>query len=94
LSWRLSTQGAAIHFRSNGFSFRQPEDGDIYAILRYLALVYPQSSSATEVPLDDTSYRILFTPRALRFTESGWTDARVLTPEALPLPGARRRPPA
>src|SRR3954464_6730488 len=42
LAWSLSNHGASIHFRSNGFEFRQPEDGDIFAILRYLALVYPQ----------------------------------------------------
>src|SRR6185436_9300356 len=30
LVWRLSSHGAAIHFRSNGYFFRQPEDGDIY----------------------------------------------------------------
>ena len=34
-----SNQGAAIHFRSNGIALRQPEDGDIYTILKYLALV-------------------------------------------------------
>ncbi|MGA3017611.1 MAG: DUF58 domain-containing protein [Bryobacteraceae bacterium] len=86
LAWRLSNQGAAIHFRSNGFEFRQPEDGDIYAILRYLALVYPQGTNATEVPLDDTSYKIVFTPHARQFAEAGWTNAHVLTPEVLPVP--------
>jgi uncharacterized protein (DUF58 family) len=97
LAWRLSSQGAAIYFRSNGFAFRQPEDGDIYAILRYLALVYPQSAHAIEVPLDDTSYKIVFTPRARQFTEAGWTNAHVLTPEVLPAParspGAARSEP-
>src|SRR5271157_1687622 len=87
LAWRLSNQGAAIHFRSNGFEFRQPEDGDIYAILKYLALVYPQSANAIDVPLDDASYKIVFTTRARRFAEAGWTDAHVLTPEALPAAG-------
>ena len=43
LAWSLSNHGASIHFRSNGFEFRQPEDGDIFAILKYLALVYPQA---------------------------------------------------
>ena len=43
LAWSLSNHGASIHFRSNGLQFRQPEDGDIYAILKYLALVYPQA---------------------------------------------------
>jgi uncharacterized protein (DUF58 family) len=92
LAWRLSNQGAAIHFRSNGFQFRQPEDGDIYAILRYLALVYPQGASAIEVPLDDTSYKIVFTPRARQFTEAGWTNAYLLTPEVLPVPSSEPRP--
>jgi uncharacterized protein (DUF58 family) len=86
LAWRLSSQGAAIHFRSNGFQFRQPEDGDIYAILRYLALVYPQSSTGAEVPLDDGSYKIVFTPRPRRFTEAGWSNANLLTPQVLPVP--------
>ena len=48
LAWRLSDQGASIHFRSQGFQFRQPEDGDIYAILKYLALVYPQRTEGPE----------------------------------------------
>jgi uncharacterized protein (DUF58 family) len=84
LSWRLSSQGAAIHFRSGGFDFRQPEDGDIYAILKYLALVYPQGSRAAEPPIEETSYKIVFTPVPRRFMDAGWTDARILTPDLLP----------
>src|SRR5262249_20622112 len=48
LVWSLSNQGTAIHFRSGGFDFRQPEEGDIYTILKYLALVYPQSVHVLE----------------------------------------------
>jgi hypothetical protein len=86
LAWRLSSQGAAIHFRSQGFDFRQPEDGDIYTILKYLALVYPQSANAPEAPLDDTSYKIVFTPSPRAFRDAGWMDARILTPDVLPTP--------
>jgi len=86
LVWRLSSQGAAIHFRSAGFDFRQPEDGDIYTILKYLALVYTQGADALEPPLDDTSYKIVFTASPRRFSEAGWVGARVLDPEALPIP--------
>jgi uncharacterized protein (DUF58 family) len=86
LAWRLSSQGASIHFRSNGFIFRQPEDGDIYTILKYLALVYAQAANAPEAPLDETSYKIVFTPSARRFTEAGWMDARVFDPDNLPVP--------
>jgi uncharacterized protein (DUF58 family) len=86
LAWRLSTQGASIYFRSNGFDLRQPEDGDIYAILKYLALVYPQSGSDPQPPLDDTSYKVVITPSPRKFIDAGWMSARILTPEDLPTP--------
>jgi hypothetical protein len=84
----------AIHFRSQGFDFRQPEEGDIYTILKYLALVYPQNANATEAPLDDTSYKIVFTPAPRAFLDAGWMEARILTPDALPAPagGPGNRP--
>ncbi|HEY1342278.1 MAG TPA: DUF58 domain-containing protein [Bryobacteraceae bacterium] len=86
LAWRLSGQGAAIHFRSNGFEFRQPEDGDIYTILKYLALVSPQAGNPPEPPLDDTTYKIVFTVSPRRFTDAGWVGARILSPDILCLP--------
>ena len=89
LAWRLSTQGASIHFRSNGFDFRQPEDGDIYSILKYLALVYPQGGTEAEGPLDDTSYKIVITPSPRKFADAGWMGARILSPDVLPAPDPR-----
>jgi len=85
LAWRLSNQGVAIHFRSHGFDFRQPEDGEIYAILKYLALVYPQRAADTEGPRDEMSYQIVVTPSPRRFLEAGWRGARIVSPESLPL---------
>jgi len=85
LAWRLSGQGASVHFRSNGYSLRQPEDGDIYAILRYLALVYPQRSSMVEGPLEEISYKLAFTASPARLRQAGWMEARILSPEALPV---------
>ena len=84
LAWSLSNRGTSIHFRSNGFQFRQPEDGDIYAILRYLALVYPQTSLPAEPPLDESSYQIVFSAAPRRFLEAGWMSARVIAPETRP----------
>jgi uncharacterized protein (DUF58 family) len=86
LVWSLSSRGAAIHFRSQGYSLRQPEEGDIYVILRYLALVYPQGGDTREAPLDETSYRLVFTPAPARFLDNGWMSATILDPAALPLP--------
>jgi uncharacterized protein (DUF58 family) len=89
LAWRLSSQGASIHFRSNGYEFRQPEDGDIYTILKYLALVYPQNFGAPDAPFDDTSFKIVFTPSREAFEQAGWLEARLLGPDLLPVPAAR-----
>jgi uncharacterized protein (DUF58 family) len=86
LAWRLSTQGASIHFRSNGYQFRQPEDGDIYTILKYLALVYPQRADTPEAPLDDASFKLVFTPSPRAFRDAGWMHARLLDPDVLPVP--------
>ena len=83
LAWRLSNQGASIHFRSNGFSIRQPEEGDIYAILKYLALVYAQGASPPEGWLDDASFKIVFTASPRKFTEAGWVGVRFLSPQSL-----------
>jgi len=86
LAWRLSSIGASIHFRSAGFEFRQPEDGDIYTILKYLALVYPQRSEAPEPPLDETSFKIVFTTAPRAFRDAGWMHARILSPDVLSVP--------
>jgi uncharacterized protein (DUF58 family) len=88
LAWNLSSKGASIHFRSNGYQFRQPEDGDIYTILKYLALVYPQISGAPDAPFDDSSFKIVFTPSPDAFQQAGWLEARLLGPELLPIPPA------
>jgi uncharacterized protein (DUF58 family) len=83
LLWRLSSQGANIHFRAQGFDFRQPQDGDIYTILKYLALVYPQRGDVPEAPLEEASYKIVFTPSPGRFRETGWLGALMLGPDVL-----------
>ena len=86
LAWSLSSRGISVHFRSQAYDFRQPEDGDIYTILKYLALVYPAVQNGPEPPLDDTSYQIVFTVSPREFSEAGWAGARILAPDVLPAP--------
>jgi hypothetical protein len=88
LSWRLSQQGTAIHFRSQGFDVRLPEEGDVYTILKYLALVPAQVSESVQEktadgPANENSYPIVLTARPRPFKEGGWTAARVVGPDAL-----------
>ena len=86
LAWRLAAEGASVHFRSNGFSLRQPEEGDIYAILRYLALVYPLRGRTVEPPVEEPGYKLAFTASPARLREAGWMQARIFSPEELPPP--------
>jgi hypothetical protein len=86
LVWELANRGTAILFRSQAFQFRHPQEGDIYTILKYLALVYPQRGRASEGPLGDSSYKVVLTPFADRFFATGWGDARVLGEEIGPQP--------
>jgi uncharacterized protein (DUF58 family) len=82
LAWNLSSRGVSIHFRSQGYDFRQPEDGDIYTVLRYLALVYPQAGLPAEPPLKETSYQIVFTANPRLFQDAGWMSLRVMIPDS------------
>jgi uncharacterized protein (DUF58 family) len=86
LIWRLTNQGVAVHFRSNGYALRQPEEGDVYSLLKYLALVYPQVAAGPEPPLDESSFHVVFTASPEKFLEAGWTAARILSPKTLRIP--------
>ena len=80
LAWRLHQQGAGIRFQTQDFQVRLPEEGDVYTILRYLALVHPLHGEAPEPPIDEQSFQIVFSadPRALE--AAGWNPDRVLRP--------------
>jgi uncharacterized protein (DUF58 family) len=86
LVWRLARQDAAVRFQSQDFSVRVPEEGDIYTILKFLALVYPITAKPTEPPVDESSFQIVFSADPQRLEAAGWTPARVLRPADLPVP--------
>ena len=86
LCWRLSQRSTGIHLRSQDFTFRLPEEGDIYTILKYLALVECQAGKAAEPPIDEHSFQIVFSAHPGRMSALGWgkgdgTGARLLGPE-------------
>jgi uncharacterized protein (DUF58 family) len=83
LSWRLAGKAVGIHFRTQDFDFRLPEEGDIYTILKYLAVVESKPGKAPEAPADETSFPIVLTAAPGRFGDLGWARARVIGPEGL-----------
>jgi len=73
LVWNLSDRGAAIWFHSQRHSIAVPDEGDIYDLLRYLALIEPvHASGEIEGPLDPANPHIAFTSEAAELQESGW----------------------
>jgi len=82
LAWRLADKAVGIHFRTQDFDFRLPEEGDIYTILKYLALVAAKPGSPPEEPLDESSFPIVITAAPQRFEDPGWVAARVIGPDA------------
>lgn len=55
LAWTLSQRGTHVRLRTQRIDLRTPEDGDIYTILRYLALVEPLVPGSANSGLNHTS---------------------------------------
>lgn len=74
LVWSLNDRGAGIWFRSQRYAMAIPEEGEIYALLRYLALVEPLAAAyeEIEVPIDPVNPRIAFTAAPAEFEQAGW----------------------
>ena len=89
LAWSLWQMGAGIRFRSQQYDLRVPEEGDVYTILRYLALVFPQSGKPPEAPADESSFQIVLSAAPAGFRDLGWAPAHVLGPEAFDVAGLR-----
>jgi uncharacterized protein (DUF58 family) len=89
LAWRLSQQGADVRFQAQDFQVRVPEEGDVYTILKYLALVYPLPGNAPESPIDEQSFQIVFSADPSALEAAGWTPARLLRPGDPALAGAK-----
>jgi hypothetical protein len=61
--WELSGRDVELRFQSQRFSLAIPEEGEVYAILRFLALTEPIVSGGQEVdwePEDSSSLRMVF----------------------------------
>jgi len=89
LAWSLWEMGAGIRFRSQQFDIRVPEEGDVYTILKYLALVFPQAGKLPEAPADESSFQIVLSASPRLFRDLGWAPAHVLGPEAFSSSGLR-----
>jgi uncharacterized protein (DUF58 family) len=73
----LSQRGARVRMRTQAFDASIPEQGDVYTILKYLALVAPLPGRPPVVPDDDKSFALVFTSSPARMLDAGWDRARM-----------------
>lgn len=86
IAWRFSGQAARVRLRTQEFDLITPIEGDVYGILRYLALVQRRRRAAELTPLDEDSVQILFTAREAHEAGAGWPASTVYGPHHRPWP--------
>jgi uncharacterized protein (DUF58 family) len=84
LAWRLCQRGARVRFRTQEFEILTPVEGDVYAILRYLALAAPRPGVPPLKNLHEESAVVVFSAAAARLDDAGWSGARVADLARLP----------
>jgi uncharacterized protein (DUF58 family) len=86
LVWRLCQRDAKLWVRSQRFALALPEEGEVYTVLRFLALVQPlvllhPHDQAVDGPVDASNLQIVFStlPDAVEEVKAaGWAESRVV----------------
>ncbi|MEP6961170.1 MAG: hypothetical protein ABI995_03785, partial [Acidobacteriota bacterium] len=72
LTFELGRRDTLVRLVSQEFDVTAPGAGDIYTILKYLALVTPRKGKPQVVPDDSNSYQILLTRNRELLLSLGW----------------------
>jgi uncharacterized protein (DUF58 family) len=86
LAWTFSGRGARLRFRTQEFDVSTPLEGDVYAILKNLALVQPRRGCSRLDPVEDDAVQLLFTARPTAAIGELWPAGFVFGPNYRPLP--------
>jgi len=88
LAYELTSHETQVRLKTQEYDVTVPHEGDIYGLLKYLALVSPMRGKASPPPEDTDSYQVILTANAERLASQGWGQgwgagegARVLTAE-------------
>ena len=85
LTWRTAERGRRLRFRCQDFDLAMPEQGDVYDVLKRLALVRCAPGKPPLLPEESEAYQLVFSSREPeRLAEAGWQAARLLGPESFP----------
>jgi uncharacterized protein (DUF58 family) len=83
IAWRLTQKSARLRFWARDFQVSVPESGDIYTILKFLALVSPATGKPPSGPDDEYSFQLVFTAAPERYARTGWSNAHFVGPGVL-----------
>jgi uncharacterized protein (DUF58 family) len=82
VAWTMSRRGASLRFVSQDVELRCPDETDVYAILKYLALVFPRRGKSLPPPHDQGVFQVIFSTSPDRLADAGWnleeSNVRVL----------------
>jgi uncharacterized protein (DUF58 family) len=86
LAWNLSQRGSRIRFCTQDVDWQLPEEGDVYTILKYLAIVSPRQGKRLPDATDRNVFHIVFCASPERLAQAGWeldgSNLRLITPES------------
>jgi len=82
LAWHTAERGRRLRLRSQEFDLAMPAEGDVYDVLRRLALVASAESKPVLAPASSETYQLVFSARdPAQLAEAGWSQARLVGPE-------------
>jgi uncharacterized protein (DUF58 family) len=90
LAYRLAERGARVRFRTQEFDVTLPSEGNIYTILKYLAVATRREGAEPAGPDDSIHFQIVLSPNPKRMAALGWGAERgsyVLGLDAFPIAG-------
>jgi hypothetical protein len=86
VAYRLSESGHRVRLQTQEFDLASPAEGDIYDILKYLALVGRRAGARPPSPDQSIPMQIVLSANPQRLTALGWGSSRgsqILGPDAL-----------
>ena len=90
ITWHVVSREARVRFGTQNFGLTVPATGDVYTILKYLAVVSPKTAEPPLGPHEENSFQIVFTGSPERYPVARWRNARVVGPDVLPGPSPCR----
>lgn len=85
LVWRVSERAGRLRFRTQLYDLTLPEMGDVYSVLKYLAVVEPVHGKPVPSPGLEDSSQVVFSARpAEQLRDLGWDQARIVSPAEVP----------